>query len=261
VGPGPQKLVFVGGAPRSGTTVTHALLCTVPGAGPHHPEISFFRGFMQAYRNGKTAWKGHTSAYFRDPSDFRALIRETADLALGQVWRTLGEPAILCAKDPHLTPFFPDLRELYPTEACFVTVARDPRAVVRSRQAVHEKSGAPRPFGPGDVAAVCREYVGYYRAVLQADFGGSHALIRYEDLDRPDVHTRLAELLGVGSLDTNRLWSGSRPRPERDVWGTPKHLGPLDLEPRLEPLEPSWAGIVADHCGPLMARLGYGEAT
>src|SRR5262249_47468058 len=78
---GPQKLVFVGGAPRSGTTVTHALICTSARVSEYHPEISFFRGLTQAYRNGRGAWKQHTSAFFSDPEAFRAHMRRTTDLS------------------------------------------------------------------------------------------------------------------------------------------------------------------------------------
>lgn len=256
---GPEGLIFVGGAPRSGTTVVHALICTADGVSRYNPEVSFFRGFMAAYRNGKVAWDGHTSGFFPDRAAFREMIRETTDLALGRVWEALDKPRLLAVKDPHLTPFFLDLHELYPDTARLVSVCRHPFDVVRSRQAVHEKAGGARPFGRDDVAAVAREYFNYYRAVLQPDFGGRHLLVPYERLNDEAVRAGLATFLGVDGFHADRLWGGSAGEAEDDAWGSPKYNRPIDLERRLEPLAAEWAEVTAAICGPVMGRLGYGS--
>lgn len=253
---GPEKKVFVGGAPRSGTTVTHALICTSARVCDYHPEISFFRGVPSSYRNGKAAWKGHTSALFANLETFRGVMRRTADVSLDHLWRTLGEMPILCMKDPHLTPLFRDLHELYPAEAWFVTVCRHPFEVVRSRQEVHEKSGAQRPFGPQDAIAVANEYLSYYRAVLSTNFGGRHYAFRYEDLNEEAVRTGLAQFVGVDDFDASKMW-GSAPDPGDDPWGSPKYNKPIDLEARLTPLAPALCDVVRPICEPIMTRFGY----
>lgn len=252
----PESLIFVGGAPRSGTTVGHALICTADGVSRYNPEISFFRGFLSAYRNGKAAWDGHTSSFFADRAAFRQLIVETTDLALGRIWEALDRPLILALKDPHLTPFFPDLHELYPA-ARFVTLCRHPFDVVRSRQAVHEKTPDARAFGRDDVTAVAREYLAYYRTVLQTDFGGRHAILRYEDLNDETARRNLAGFLGLDGFHVERLWGQASVHAEDDAWGSPKYNQPIDLERRLEPLASEWAEITAAICGPVMQRLGY----
>jgi hypothetical protein len=253
---GPEKLVFVGGAPRSGTTVTHALICTSERVNDYHPEISFFRGIPSAYRNGKVAWDGHTSALFSDRDEFRGVMRRTADVSLDHVWRRLGKKPVLCMKDPHLTPFFPDLHELYPQEAWFVTVCRHPFDVVRSRQEVHEKTGLQQPFGADLAMAVAREYLAYYRAVLTTDFAGRHFMFRYEDLNAEAVRNGLAQVAGVDDLDVRKLW-GAAPDTSDDPWGSPKYNGPIDLEPRLTPLAPALREAVRPICQPIMARFDY----
>lgn len=48
----PLKVIFVGGAPRSGTTVTHALICTAPEVSHYHPEVSFIRPVFDTYSVG-----------------------------------------------------------------------------------------------------------------------------------------------------------------------------------------------------------------
>jgi hypothetical protein len=252
----PRNIVFVGGAPRSGTTVVHALLCTPPQVSRYNPEISFFRGFPQSYRNGTMAWREHTSVFFDTPEDFRQTIREAADVTLGRVWRVLGSPEILCLKDPLLTPFFQDLRELYPDEARFVVVVRHPYEVVRSRQEVHEKSGVQRPFGPADAAAVARDYVSTYQSILARSFAGRLFMFRYEDLNQDQIRAGLANFIGVDHLDPDLMW-GEATALDGSAWSSPKYNQPIDLTPRLTPLAPELAQVTQQICAPIMERFGY----
>lgn len=253
----PQKLVFVGGAPRSGTTVTHALICTSARVSDYHPEISFFRGLAQAYRNGRGAWKQHTSAFFADPEDFRRHMRTTADLSLDRIWRAQGSAEILCMKDPLLTPFFPDLKLLYPTEAWFVVVIRHPYDIVRSRQEVHAKSGEARPFGPGDAAMVAREYMSFYQQILAQGFGGRLFMFKYEDLNSQQIQMGLAQFVGVDDLDATRMWGEAPPDMSADAWGSPKYNQAIDLAPRLDALTPELTQVTRTICGQMMERFGY----
>jgi hypothetical protein len=257
-GQAPIRTIFVGGAPRSGTTVLHALLCTAPGMSRYNPEISFFRGYMAAFRNGRAAWDQHTSAYFASPGDFLGLIRETCDLALGRIWRALGGPDLLAVKDPLLTPFFADLHQVYPQDAWFVTVCRNPMDVVRSRQEVHEKSTPERPFSAADAALVAREWLACYRGLMQADFHGRHFMCRYEDLNSDELRRRLAAFLGVPGFDVASMWGERRVDASGGPWGSPKYNGAIDLTQRLGPLAPDLAETTRAICAPIMARLGYG---
>ncbi|WP_421932549.1 sulfotransferase [Phenylobacterium sp.] len=252
----PQKIVFVGGAPRSGTSVTHALICSADRVSNYHPEASFLRGLLPAYRFGKAAWQGHTKAFFPDPQAFRAHIRETLDLSIRRLSEALGRPEILCLKDPHLTPFFPDLAELYADQARFVTVCRHPLEVVRSRQAVHEQ-GEDRPFLDAGVVQVAREYLTYYSTVIRTDFGGRHFLFRYEDLNTERVQGGLAGFVGVERFNPDLMWRTAAPVERDPAWKSPKHGGVIALEPRFEPLQEPWAVMVREICRPIMARLDY----
>lgn len=178
---GPERIIFVGGAPRSGTTLTHALICTSRSVCRYHPEVSFFRAFPAAYQRGLAAWREHTSAFFNDAEGFRLHMRRVADLSLDHVWMRTGHDPVLSVKDPLLTPYFPALHELYPRLGYFVTVWRHPYDVVRSRQEVHEKSATGRAFGLPQVEAIAREYLHIYQVMLGTDFSGRHFGFRYED--------------------------------------------------------------------------------
>lgn len=253
---GPEKIVFVGGAPRSGTTVVHALICTSASVGDYNPEISFFRGFVTAYRLGRLSWDGHTHAFFDQPDDFRALVRQACDLAIDRFWRALGRPRILALKDPLLTPLFPELQALYP-QALFVAVARDPVAVARSRQAVKEKASPGQPFSEADALGVGREYAACYRAVLGHDYQGRLLLLRYEALDAPQTLADLARFIGVDDLDPARLWGGKPDPNPNDAWSSPKYHQAIDLEPRLSPLADTLAARVREAAAAVLPLLGY----
>jgi hypothetical protein len=253
---GAEKLVFVGGAPRSGTTVAHAILCTSTKVSRYHPEISFFRGVPMAFRNGRASWKQHTHAFFEDPEAFRLLMRETADVSMNHLWRRFGEPPILCMKDPLLTPLFRDVHMLYPQEAWFVVVVRHPVDVVRSRQEVHEKSNTGRPFVASDAVAAAREYLAYYQSILASGFGGRLFMFRYEDLNMPRTREGLAQFLAVDDLFARPMW-GEETVPDDDPWSSPKYNQAIDLEPRLSPLAAELADPVRQICAPIMARFGY----
>jgi hypothetical protein len=258
-----ERLVFVGGAPRSGTTVTHALLCTANEVGHFHPEIAFFRGLAVAYRVGAGVWDKNTSAFFASPDDFRALMRETAMAWLDRVWRAVGRPRTLCMKEPHLTPYFPDLCDLIP-EARFITVCRHPFDVVRSRQDVLEKSEGT--FGKVDALNVAREYETYYDRVLSHNFDGRHLMFRYEDLNLPKVRRALAHFIKVDGFDVAEMWRGTDgtgvTMPAGDVvdpWISPKTYGEIDLGRRLEPLSPELQEVVRPVCQGIMTRMNYSE--
>lgn len=256
--PAPRKIVFVGGAPRSGTTVLHALICTSAQVSDHHPEISFFRGIPQSYQNGRRAWAHHTQAFFPAPEDFRRLMRETADLSLNAVSAALGDKPILAVKDPLLTPLFWELHELYPDKAWFAAVIRHPYDIVRSRQEVHERAGHGRPFGAAEAAALARDYMATYDALLSRRFSGRLFLCRYEDLGAELVQAGLAGFLGVDDLDVDGMWGASAGTDvQADAWASPKYNKPLDMQPRLSPLAPELKAVTAEICRPLMTRFGY----
>lgn len=252
----PDRIVFVGGAPRSGTTVTHALICTSTMVNRYSEEISFFRAIPQGYRIGLLSWQQHTSNYFPDREAFRQHMRASADLSLHHIWHVLDRSPILAVKDPDLTPHLPEVHQLYPDKAYFVTVARHPYDVVRSRQEVHDRSGSGRSFSENEATQISQQYVRYYSAMMNTNFSGRHFAFRYEDLNSPQLQSSLAAFVGIDDLHARPMW-GKKTDLADDPWASPKYFKPIDLTPRLPPLAPDLQDLVKAICSPLMQRFGY----
>ena len=257
---GPSRVVFVGGAPRAGTTLTHGLLCSATEVNDFSPEIQFYRGIAQSYSWAAGLWHTQTYAYFRTADELRTHMRFLSNTMLNHIWSQLGRPEILCIKDPGLTPYFADLANLYNDEVRFITVARHPFDVVRSRQEVHDKSGTAEKFGQEAARAVAEEYRAFYSSILKTDFQGRHFTFQYELIDKPKLHQILAAFMGVEKLNPERMWSERHPFPDNNAWGTPKWGKGIDMSPRLSPLAPELAELTADICRQEMEAYGYEAA-
>lgn len=252
----PEQVIFVGGAPRSGTTLTHALICTAEDVCDYHAEISFYRYLIQAYEHGLTYWSVHTEAFFETQDGFRDLVRELSMTTLRRAGAHLGSPKILCVKDPMLTPKFPKVAEIHGPEVRFVTVARHPDDVVRSRQEIHEKTHGPGSFQAAQVQAVAQEYLQYYALALTGEYDGRHFSFCYEDIQNIEMQQRIADFCGVPCFDTGKLWQG-RQEKAGEATHSPKYGQGIDTGSRLSALPPEWSALIARICGPVMEQYGY----
>jgi len=252
---------FVGGAPRSGTTVTHALLCSSARVNAYHPEVSFITPMIRAYTVGQSAWDGHTQAFFAEPEHFKTHMRGLIDQSLSHVHRALNSPELLSVKDPLMTPYFPKVLDLFGARARFVTVIRNPYDVVRSRQEVARK--ANQPFSPELARGICQQYLQSYRHIDNPAFGDQLIYFRYEDLLQPEVLSQLRGFTGCADISPDNVWRERRSetgaKQSSNPWHSPKYHGAIDLSSRLSPLEAPYREIVEAICAPLMERFAYTE--
>jgi hypothetical protein len=256
---GPIKVIFVGGAPRSGTSVTHALLCTAPACNNYHPEISFARPIFEAYSVGMEHWEGHTSAFFQIPEHLKIHVRKLAQQSMSYIWRVVKQPKVLCVKDPLLTRNFVAVKTVMEWPSQFVTVMRHPYDVVRSQQEVYARSGVV--MDEMEVYRLSAEYMLSYAHVDDPEMEGSVFHFRYEDLGQPWLTDQLRAFTGMGGIDPALIWNeGSHELTEQekaDPFFSPKYHGPIDTTRRLDPLDPAFQQIVIRVCGQLMERCGY----
>lgn len=253
-----RPIIFVGGAPRSGTTVTHALLCTSDKANAYCPEISFVRPIVNGYAIGMQNWRNHTNAFFKTPNDFRLHMRSQVLRSLNTVAASLGNPEVLVVKDPLVTPLFYWLNRLFGQQMKFVTVVRNPNDVVRSRQEVVEKMG--RTFTAAVAREAATEYMQSYAHLDVEELKDAVFAMRYDDLTNEDVIAQLRAFTGLQDVSPDKVWSEERTVNEAaaaNPWFSPKYHRPINTENRLDPLAPEFKAAIADICKPLMTRFGW----
>jgi len=253
-----NPVVFVGGAPRSGTTVTHALLCTSAKANDYCPEVSFLRPIVNAYAVGMRNWDDHTRAFFRTHEDFRQHMVGHVEHSLALISKVMGNPQVLTVKDPLMTPLFYWLHRLMGPKARFVTVVRNPNDVVRSRQEVLRKMG--RPFTPAVAREIASEYMQSYAHLNVDVLREAVFALRYDDLTDEGVLAQLRAFTGLDDIDVNNVWAEQNAvttAAASNPWFSPKYRQPINMENRLSPLAPEFADVVSEVCAPLMQRFGW----
>ncbi len=201
-----NRLLFVGGAPRSGTTLVQNVLDS-------HPDILGTPELLHV----PDLLRVHSS--FRQSIDLGLLdffvsVRAVDEAVYGFLDRLLGDVVeradarYVAEKTPSNSLVFAQLGELFPA-ARFLFVLRDPRAVVSSMLRIGRKAQARRLGAPGytrSARAAIRTVREHYRSGF--DFAGAWPercqIIRYEDLAaEPEKTTRaMCEFLRLEWTET-----------------------------------------------------------
>lgn len=255
----PQKVIFVGGAPRSGTSVTHALLCTAEAVNRYHPEIGYVRPVLESYVVGMKTWKVHTKSFFSEPEHFKLHTRKLLHMQMNHISRVLGFPRVLCVKDPLLTPLFPQMHQVMGWPTQFVTVVRHPHNVVRSLQEVVERRGDD--FDDALIDFAVNDYLNSYEHLDSPVLQDALFCLRYEDLNAVETLDALRKFTGLPGIDPDTIWGKDNRQASAaasaDPWFSPKYHQPIDLQSRLSPLAPHIRDVVNDVCGTFMVDYGY----
>jgi Sulfotransferase family len=254
--------VFVGGAPRTGTTVLHALICTSPLVNDYIAECSYFSAFMQPYAIGLGAFEQHTRAYFESRDAFRDFHTSVMERVLEDIWMKTLQPDILALKDPMLTVNFHVLAQLLPA-AKFVVAVRDPRdavlSVVRGLRSVHKESTDKERL-----QVACAQYTTIYRVLLdnRASFADRLLFIDYNLLARGGEVDKLTDF-GIDGISPQKLWQSEITTMTRDGNGDPwwsplygQRISTAAVGRYAGVLEPWMIDMIREQCGEVSAQLG-----
>jgi len=179
-----QKLIFVGGSARSGTTLVQNMLDSHSSilGGPeflHLPDIVKLRNAMR--RNVEKGWIDQICSSENVDARFRTLI---LDFLMPFAEKHHAE--LLSEKTPENVLVFPEVAALLP-KARFIFVVRDPRAIAASMfqvgQRAREKGAKLQAFTRNTTAAIeyiKRSFKCGFRAIAQAP--ERFLIVRYEEI-------------------------------------------------------------------------------
>ena len=188
-----RRFIFVGGPPRSGTTLVQNMLDC-------HPEVLGAPEFLNLDRIVELRNRlrldidrGGVDAFASAPEVDRLTVQLIEDLLLPIADRH-GAP-YLSEKTPSNALVFRELLDLFPAARC-IFVLRDPRAVIASMLEVGTRAAAQRyPIQPWtrSLPAAIAYVQRYFRAArdAEAEASGRMLVLRYEALVmEPEAETR-----------------------------------------------------------------------
>jgi hypothetical protein len=196
-----QRVLMVGGAMRSGTTVIHRALCTASNSNPYISESWFLHDIMNLYKWNLSRYEVRSADQFGSVNNFNELIRYNVQQYLTIVSARYQDPEVLVLKHPELTRHFPELAAMFPA-MLFLAIIRDPRDVIASiREAAdkHVRDGISSPVSRLEsIADLCSHYLSYYDRLLHfaGRIGKRLRFVRYEDVMREPKQT----IAAIGSF-------------------------------------------------------------
>lgn len=284
----PPRILLVGGAPRSGTTLLQAILCSGSETNPLIGEAIDLAHLVGAYANSRDLHQlGETADYFKDLDDLRQFYRQPITALLNRVWQRYDRPACLVLKSPALTPHLPDLLDLIPQAQAVVSV-RDPRDGAASLLAIGRRFTADPSLSdanPGDrttaieyklaqqpIKRLGQYFCNYYATVLacrDALVWDRLRFVRYEALvAHPEA--AIAQLQAFTGLHLNcnpaQPWQRSAidfqqlPDRYRAWWsgqGYGDRISAASIGRYREQLSPAEIQALNQACGDWMQRFGY----
>ena len=218
-----QRILLIGGAMRSGTTIIHRALCTAENCNPHLSESWLIRDIVTLYKNRVARFESMGADQFGSIINFRELIRINVQYYIRLVSARYDDPEVLILKHPELSRYFVELAGLFPGMQ-FLAVVRDPRDVIASMkevQAQNARDGYEGPFSVfQNLQQLCFYYHLHYERLLAVDNADPNRMrfLRYEDAMR-EPQTMIADVGAmcglryepekIASFDESRTASGT----------------------------------------------------
>jgi hypothetical protein len=183
-----QRILLIGGAMRSGTTVIHRALCTARNSNPYISESWFLHDIMHLYSWNLSRYEVRCADQFGSEKNFSELIRMNIEYYLRILSARYQDPEVLVLKHPELTRHFATLAEMFP-EMLFLAIVRDPRDVIASikeSRDTHLREGVVSPVSRlTTMTEMCRYYLNYYSRLIDAPSLKDRLMfVRYEDVMR-----------------------------------------------------------------------------
>ncbi len=241
--------VFVSGAPRSGTTVCHSLICTSNEVNDYVPESSYLTGIMDNFEKGVN-FPIHNDDLFGSRQNLTNYGIEEISNLLTYLWMRLETPKILCLKDPLMIKHFNWIHKVFPNVKYVITI-RSPDETISSKITVEKKLG--NNINEDLISLVSKELLGYLQLILklQETISERLILISYDSILDLSAIEKLKKLKEGIDFSPGNIWKSKfvenvqRPSP----WITPKYGSGLEnIEKSSLVLSPKEIDIVNSIC-------------
>ncbi|MGA8869412.1 MAG: sulfotransferase [Candidatus Sulfotelmatobacter sp.] len=197
-----KRLVFLVGAPRSGTTWLQLLLSRSPSVATAQ-ETDLFNIFLHPlvgeWNRYRQTGNPMSLTEVLSGEDVRALLRSVSGFVFTKIARSKPSATVVLEKTPNHVSCWREILELWP-DAHFIHIIRDPRSVVASLRFA-SKSWGPQ-WGSSRISTICARWisdVSQGREIALAT--PNYQEVIFEELisDGPQVLMRLLSRLGVRS--------------------------------------------------------------
>ena len=270
-----KQLVFLVGAPRSGTTWLQLLLSRSPSvvtAQETHLFSAFLRSIVVQWNDDKRTGARVGVSQVLNDDEYRALLRCASGFVFAKIAQRKPSAAIVLDKSPSHVNCSREILEGWP-EAHFIHIIRDPRSVVASLR-VASRSWASE-WASSRISINCKRWISDVSNGRQIRLATpNYQEVRFEELiaDGPGTLMRILGGLGVPSnldecqrfvdeCNIANLKAGKLDEAPFDVAKMGKEswrIGTTDSwRAELSRLE---IALVERLAGPLMAQLGYERA-
>lgn len=264
-----MRLILIGGAQRSGTTLLQTLLVHALGKTPLLPEAHILFDLIAAHQRAKFD-KAKTSRYYEDEADLADLFRLAVRKHIDDLAARYGRSEILVLKNPNLARVVVEAKELLPDVQCIICL-RDPRDIVASFLKIGRRQaerGMKTHYTRRNLDFICAKISASYKFISKEPVLPDVSPVYYEQLvTRPKDTLRRLALQADLPLHLERLdearWLDDSAR-HQETWIT-------ELE--RHPPNPSSVGCfrsllndeelakVEQVCDELMRRFSYEPAS
>ncbi|MCL2935002.1 MAG: sulfotransferase [Trichodesmium sp. MAG_R03] len=155
---------FIGGCPRSGTTLLQNIICSNTKVNPLIGEVGYLYHLVNAYNTGKIDFESQSKYYFSDLEELRNFSAELVNKFLKHIWKRYTNTTHIVLKYPLMGELFPDIYELV-EDVKFILIIRDPRDTIASLINVGNKMaslGETRHLTPMFTERKLSEFIEFY---------------------------------------------------------------------------------------------------
>jgi len=195
-----KKIIVIGGAERSGTTLTQTIVSNAFDHCPALPEVHVLCDLIAAYKRAIVNWNKNI-IHFQTTHELKLYFTKIISEYLALIYTRYNKSNFFVFKDPNFSKYFLEVSELIPNSSLIVCV-RDPRDIAASYLKIGERDKQNKiqsRYALRDISYICRKINQFYKNLFNAGFPSSVTVLKYEEIvvNPDDVIKKLSMTLGL----------------------------------------------------------------